>query len=212
MHRNLKGPTEASVSRIAPYIHFADETVKKILSRPEGLTPDLCGEVARNPLFSSTTRTELQQAVQNRIANIGPNLGISPQDLKGVGCGCSDCDRFLVPVFTQNRGPKVGISVKGRDAAKKHFEERLERTRSWGVTWQLKRGKLQISRPSGLISLQQWLPSIQEAKKMVEALGLPQALSAAYARMTEAISNANAGQKRPIDVDGDVANKRARTA
>ncbi|EEB89127.1 hypothetical protein MPER_12816 [Moniliophthora perniciosa FA553] len=211
-HGILVSSAEVSDSRIAPYIHFANETVKRILSRPEGLSLDLCGEVARNPLLSSITRTGLQEAVQKRIRDTGPNLGVSPQDLKEVGCGCSDCNQFLVPIFVQNRGLKVGISVKGKDAANKHFEERLERTRSWGVTWQLKRGKLQISRPPGLINQPQWLPRIQEAKNMVEALGLPQALSADYAWMTEALSPANAGQKRPIDVDDDVANVRARTA
>ena len=88
-----------------------------------------------------------QKAIQSRIASIGPISipDITLGDLKNVGCGCPDCTRLLVPIFTQRREPKIGIPLAGKEEVQKHFEERLELTRKWGVLWNVTwQGKLQV--------------------------------------------------------------------
>uniref|UniRef100_A0A0W0FMH3 2og-fe oxygenase n=1 Tax=Moniliophthora roreri TaxID=221103 RepID=A0A0W0FMH3_MONRR len=205
--------SSAEPSSLSPYVRFADETVKRLLRAGfldhfcdgKPTLARFCSEATRNPLVSRTVVLEVVKEI------IGSTVsGVSLTDLKNVGCGCSDCNQLLVPIFTQKRDVKVGIPLKDRDAVRKHFEERLERKRAWGVTWQARKGKLQITKPESLIALLKQTPNVKQLMKVIDVLGLQQELGAEYAWITP--STDTGPQKRVLDSDGDddTANKKAR--
>ncbi|KAK7045444.1 hypothetical protein VNI00_007697 [Paramarasmius palmivorus] len=215
LERHSTSPTMPTDSCVASCTRFADEAAVRILLRPAGVAlKSLCDDMKRNPLVS---QTPLQKAIQSRIASIGPISipDITLGDLKNVGCGCPDCTRLLVPIFTQRREPKIGIPLAGKEEVQKHFEERLELTRKWGVLWNVTwQGKLQITRPSALITLQQsfcHLPYVQETMLMIELLGLQEELYAEYAWI-RSVTGISSGQKRALDsdVEGSGVGKRVR--
>lgn len=75
---------------------------------------------------------EVVKKFVRHILGAKPNATVGVQELRTVGCGCMECNRWLVPFLV---GKDVQTSVREKQKVRTHLETRLSKARGWGVTW-----------------------------------------------------------------------------
>ncbi|KAK7045430.1 hypothetical protein VNI00_007683 [Paramarasmius palmivorus] len=127
--------------------------------------------------------------------------------LQPVSCGCYDCKQSLAPIFESGRRPggsqSSKVEVRAKQKLRKHFQERLEHTRTWGVKWgpSGKKNMMQIDIPNTLNDLLGWFAKVEIARKMLASLGgtdrQRRVLGADYDQVSSCM--ASDLPKRPLD-------------
>ncbi|KAI3621829.1 2og-fe oxygenase [Moniliophthora roreri] len=169
----------------------------------------------------SVFAAEVTKSFTRHVLGQKPSQAIPVNELRAAGCGCHNCNRYLIPFLI---GDKTSLSVREKQSIRTHIEQQVRRKASvWGgFTFNTMRSgsphTLWITKPQRLVAMGQWPIHQAEAQKILQVLGTAQdqqvILGADYAWVTGVIAGTAAlpppAPKRQLESDLASDPKKAR--